>query len=356
MRKLFLLSPFYSILSSFWAVLSARASELQLQLSMPQKLYFVAILLLITTDSVLWVGVISVVAMSIEFWPLFERAWHSLAGKAVLLLFYAIVANFALASSSSVVNEVVGVAASSFNYTHNFAILLYIPAWSVLMSCIALLMLQLLFPLMFTVSFLLRPLGVKNFRLINHQYFHRSTFWVRIILAAVVLYHLAMLIDLYGQVEKALEDPQVVQLVEANADEHKLSGTDGVDVIIDDEIKGNTNNTSTIVPTPIIVESAKPKTPSTLERDREQAIVELEEIKKQPYDELRSQYYSSVRKAIALFAFHLEANVKSRCKKLPTSHVVELNDYEILEITPDVNAEYGYQFKVKKCVSPAFPS
>lgn len=328
-------------ISSCWTVFCSRFTELQTKLSLPQKLYLVAIVLLFATDSVAWVAIISVMAMSIEFWHLFERMWHSLAGKAVLLLFYAIVANFALASSSSVVNDVVGVAASSFNYTHNFAILLYIPAWSVVMSCIVLLLLQLIFPLMFGVSFILRPFGVTNFRLINHVHFHRTTFWVRVILAAVVLYHLAMLMDLYGQVEKALDDPQVVQLVEAETEEGILAD-DGLSIIVKTD------------PAKKEPPKSEPKTAKQVEREQE--LDAIDEIAKQPYSHLRSQYFTSVRKAIALFAFQLEANAKSRCQKLPLSHVVELNDYEILEITPDINAEYGYHFEVKKCISPAFPS
>ncbi len=328
-------------LSSGWTVFSARFTRLQTQLSLPQKLYLVAIVLLFATDSVVWVAIISVIAMSIEFWHLFERMWHSLAGKAVLLLFYAIVANFALASSSSVVNDVVGVASSSFNYTHNFAILLYIPAWSVIMSSIVLLLLQLIFPLMFSVSFLLRPFGVTNFRLINHQHFHRTTFWVRVVLAAVVLYHLAMLMDLYGQIEKALDDPQVVQLVEAQPEEAIVVENDLA--LVESGLAKEVN------PKP----EPKVKTASEIEREKE--LEAIDEIAKQPYNHLRSQYFTSVRKAIALFAFQLEANAKSRCKKSAKSHVVELNDYEILEITPDTDGEYGYHFEVKKCISPAFP-
>ena len=335
-------------ISSCWAVFCSRFTELQTKLSFPQKLYLVAIILLFTTDSVVWVAMISVMAMSIEFWHLFERMWHSLAGKALLLLFYAIVANFALASSSSVVNDVVGVAASSFNYTHNFAILLYIPAWSVVMSCIVLLLLQLVFPLMFGISFILRPFGVKNFRLINHQHFHRTTFWVRVILAAVVLYHLAMLMDLYGQIEKALDDPQVVQLVEAETEEVILADNGSV-LTIKDQDKGKDESIDKKAAELPVIKTAD-------ELVQEQELEAIDEIAKQPYNHLRSQYFTSVRKAIALFAFQLEANTKSRCKKLPLSHVVELNDYEILEITPDINAEYGYHFEVKKCISPAFPS
>jgi len=32
-----------------------------------------------------------------------------------------------------------------------------------------------------------------------------------------------------------------------------------------------------------------------------------------------------------------------------------LNDYEMLQITPDKKAHYGYRFEVKKCISAAFP-
>lgn len=216
------------------------------------------------------------------------------------------------------------------------------------MSCIVLLLLQLVFPLMFGISFILRPFGVKNFRLINHQHFHRTTFWVRVILAAVVLYHLAMLMDLYGQVEKALDDPQVVQLVEAETEEEILAD-DGSTLAVKAQDKGKDESIDKKAEEPPVVKTAD-------ELVREQELEAIDEIAKQPYNHLRSQYFTSVRKAIALFAFQLEANTKSRCKKLPLSHVVELNDYEILEITPDINAEYGYHFEVKKCISPAFPS
>jgi hypothetical protein len=113
----------------------------------------------------------------------------------------------------------------------------------------------------------------------------------------------------------------------------------------------------TIVKAPSVEKEAD-KSPMVMTADEivhEQELAAIDEIAKQPYNHLRSQYFTGVRKAIALFAFQLEANVKSRCKKLPQSHVVELNDYEILEITPDIKAEYGYHFEVKKCISPAFP-
>ena len=52
--------------------------------------------------------------------------------------------------------------------------------------------------------------------------------------------------------------------------------------------------------------------------------------------------------------YHFEADDFSRCAKAENSKVVELNDYEIVEIIPDHTMPYSYKFIVKACESPAF--
>lgn len=61
------------------------------KLSFAQKLYLIALILAFSSTGMGIVASVAVIAMAIEFWPVFERVWHSLAGKAVLLLFYAII-------------------------------------------------------------------------------------------------------------------------------------------------------------------------------------------------------------------------------------------------------------------------
>ena len=58
---------------------------------------------------------------------------------------------------------------------------------------------------------------------------------------------------------------------------------------------------------------------------------------------------------VAQFAYHWEADKFSRCDKDESSRVVELNDYEIVELFEDESTPYGIRFEVKKCISPAFP-
>lgn len=144
-------------LSKLWRYISQDIARL----SFAQKLYLIALILAFSGDLMGVVAVIAVIAMAVEFWPVFELVWHSLAGKAVLLLFYAIIANFALGWSGAIVNEVVGVSASDLDYTHNLAILLYMPAWFLMVSAIVLLALQLIIPVYLVLIFLLKHLYIK---------------------------------------------------------------------------------------------------------------------------------------------------------------------------------------------------
>jgi hypothetical protein len=293
-------------------------------LSLSQKLYLVAFILLLTQgEKLVWVALISVIAMGFEFWPMFERLWHSLAGKAVLLLFYAIIANFALATSAAVVNEVVGVSASHLDYTHNFAILLYLPAWFVVMSGLVLLAMQLIIPLYFIISVLLKPLGIATIRFTEHSKFRKTTAILRLILASIVLYHLGLLVD----VEEAVVVSEETLVSMVNVDGKS-------DYVAEEELEEEI----------VLVPEERLRT-NVLTQDQQE----------KNYDELRQHYQQRVREMIAIFAFSLEADSRSRCQKAKDSSVIELNDYEILEITKDPEAKYGYQFEVKKCVSVAFP-
>ncbi|WP_394392938.1 hypothetical protein [Shewanella woodyi] len=325
-----LLGVFLSLRSYYQKVVS-----LLKRLTNAQKLYLFALLLLMSPDYLGLVVIITVVALTLEFWPLFERVWHSLSGKAVLLLFYAVIANFAIAGAASVVNEVVGVSSTHFSYTHNFAILLYLPAWVIAMTALAILLLQIAVPIYLVFLLMLKPFGVKGLRLINHDHFRFLTMLVRVILASVVLYHLVLLVNLDNEFsdEIALTDENKALVVENvhneiiesfNQTEHLPAGMK----LINDDLS-------------IGLSLASEETKKTNE--------EL-------YENARSDYESLVRHLIATFAFHLESDTKSRCEMEQDTNVVELNDYEILEIKEDLEADYGYSFVVKKCISPAFPA
>lgn len=66
----------------------------------------------------------------------------------------------------------------------------------------------------------------------------------------------------------------------------------------------------------------------------------------QNYDEVLNQI-------LAYFIFRFESDGSSRCEHTEGSNIVELNDYEILEIMPNSTAKYGYTYTVKPCISAA---
>lgn len=308
------------------------------QLSIAQKLYLVAVILLIFKQPLALVALISLIAILLEFWPIFEKVWHSLAGKAVLLLFYALIANFALANASAVVNDVVGVPAQHFNYTHNFAILLYIPAWFITISGIVLFLVQIMSPAYFILLWMLRPLGIRLPLFFKHSTFRRSTFLIRVILSCIVLYHLWMLLGV--DLEENIEDP----------DSHVSQVLDQQDINVEADILSQLEQ------------------PLTKDIENRSAIVEINRVDKEPegfninvnmlqdidFKKVHHNYYIGVRKAVAFFAYTFEADSFSRCEKSVDSHIVELNDYEILAITENSNALYDYDFVVKPCVSATF--
>ncbi|MCL1147211.1 hypothetical protein L2747_14490 [Shewanella marinintestina] len=279
-------------------------------LTFAQYLYLFAFLLAIFSDSFSWVAAITVLALAIELLPLFERIWHSLMGKALLLLFYAVVANFALSWAGGVVNDVIGVSATHFAYTHNLAILLYIPVWFVFITALVILAAQLLVPFYFVLFIFLKPIGIALPQLTQNAHFQKTTWLLRLMLATGLLVHLVLYIvpELDGQALK----------------------------------RNLTSDISVGVEQPLI----------TVNTDVGTAEQEFQD----EYLQTRYKYQSFVRQMIALFAFEFEADSKSRCQKSVDSRVVELNDYEIMEIYQDEAQQDGFRFEVKKCISPAFPA
>lgn len=336
------------------------------KLTSVQKLYLLALAVLIFSDNLVFVAVLTVLGLVAEFWPLFNRVWHSLAGKAILLLFYAIIANFALAGAASVVNEVVGVSASHFNYTHNFAILLFLPSWALAMSIIALLVLQIIAPIYLFLLLIAKPFGIKGFQISSHKHYQKWTMLVRLILSSVLILNLSLLSDVDSVIVDNLNSLSFVrtnkQPIVPASSLPKVNATieDTIVNIITAESKMNIkgadlatdSKTKNTVKKPIVELDMTTNTD-----DKE--ISELEDnIKKDiDYSEKLRQFYSEkTRDLIAHFAYQLEANVNSRCLITDNAHVVELNDYEILQITPNSTMPHGYKFEVKACISPAFPA
>ena len=272
------------------------------QLDFTKKCYLLAILLLcfgLFNIS----AIVTIIGLVIEYWPKFVSLWNTLIGKAIILFFYAALANFALAFSAIIVNEVTGVSASEFLYTHNFSLILYLPVLMVLISLTMLLVVIFIVMIAILLMLLLKPFHYVGMNFLNQPYFIRLTIIKTILLINILFMfneseHEALLtINYSGLVTSQSIDDKEIEITD-NSENDKTD-------IVDNGIKDS--------------------------------------------------YLHWVKRLVANFAYQYEGDSYSRCQKSDNSSVVELNDFEILEIVPDDTQPYGYLFSVKMCHSAAFP-
>lgn len=296
-----------------------KVANLWQSFSTAEKLYSTALLLLIMPFASLKLAALCTLAgLTIEFWPRFVKAWDSLGGKAFILLFYATITNFALAFSAGIVNEVTGVSATHFNYTHNFALLLILPILAVGISLAALLVFQLIMSFYLFLLLVLKPFGIKLIRLFSKSEHPLFTNTIRFIAGFAVLLQFLFSSGIGEQIDKALASMDTEQAAQIS-DDAKESTIKQFTFGIQNESEDNSN---------LGVVTINTDTGNN----------------------------SIVKGLVAAFAYQFEADIYSRCESPADTRSIELNDYEVLHIREKEDEKFGYQFTVAKCVSPAFPA
>lgn len=272
-------------------------------------------------------GLLALVGIVVEFWPKFLKTWESLPGRALILLFYAVVANFALGSASGLVNEVTGVSAGALPYSHNFALLLNLPGWFFVTTVLALLFWQLTMPFYLMLLLLLKLFGLHGLWHPPHYKYLFTTALLRYIWSLVLMVQLWGFGNMTG-----------------------IAGSEGVDAEYYEEITSE------------LAEAVKQEEQLNQQALSDDVQAGLETIAegKQELEKMVSraeQYYLGQKQMLAWFVFDYEADGKSRCQHSPGTKVVELNDYEILQISKrdkyDMDTEVGYDYQVLPCISPA---
>lgn len=308
------------------------------RLNLAQKLYLMAILIILfSSPNIEWGFVCFFVLLGIglEFWPRFTLMWHSLLGKSCLLFFYAVIANFSLASAASVINDITGVGAQHLPYSHNFAILLYLPIWLIGFTFLALLIIQVLSPLYIAVILLLKPFGLRAVKTVTQSTFPVITTMVRMGLSLVVLSQLI----LYNEDDFMSFSQKLNQSI---APFVKAQKSDATEQVAPEELLVATTNSPTIDQ---VDKHEKTSLRKGLFDITGNENLKEEQAKRTPY------YQRFVMHSLNTFIFLLEADSLSRCKVESDARVVEINDYEMLEVTVDKNQEFGYRYEVKPCGS-----
>ena len=274
-------------------------------------------------------AVLLLLATAKEMWQRFAIWWHSLLGKACILIFYAIVLNFSFAYAESIVNGVIGVKPSIVPYSVNLAALLLAPAWTLIGSMLTLQFYSMLHLVKVMLLLMLRPFGVQSKHLLDDEVFPVWTLIARIVYLPVVTVILTFTLASYfsGHPEEFLSWGETGQQQHVPTSVQKQ-----VDKIKKREAE---------------LQQQQPKSSQTKVPEFQVFI-----------DESGFKFPTMLwlNKLVASFNYHIESLGASSCKLTPPEHLVHINDYEVLVITPDATQPVGYNYKVRVCDSPAFPA
>ncbi len=115
-------------------------------------------------------------------------------------------------------------------------------------------------------------------------------------------------------------------------------------------------NTSQLITIEEETEKSLEDSDSSLTKEQAEDTSELEEDLTALLTDAKEKsihYKKAQRQALASFIYEFEADSRSRCAHPEGTRVIELNDYEILQIAQTPEDEIGYTYTVEPCRSAA---
>lgn len=284
-------------------------------LHLAQRCYLVAVLVLLlalvglmpTAVALLLATVASMTAFTLDAWPQLEKFWHSLYGKALMIFIYAIFLNVVLAYAEASVNHLTGVKPDTMRYTVNLVALMLAPGWLIGGSALLMLLYMMLHLSKISLFLLLRPLGLRSKHFFEGEAYPLSTLLLRILLLPLTCIMLILMTEAYadGRAYVKLDDIYI-----------------GFDRTVD---AGN-----------------------------QQANLYWHWIDANgPFpDDSQAKPYHWYELLAADFLYQVESQGKSSCVLKAEEHGVQVGEFDLLVIKPDVAAPSGYHFSVRPCNSP----
>jgi len=323
-----------------------------------QKIYVLAFGLLIAyadeiftgkEDYITVIGCIALIAMARELWGLFTQIWDTMFGKSIVLVLYAIVANFTLSLSAQKINIIVGVAPSELIYTQGLTTLMMLPFWILLLSVLALTFVFVGAQFKSLFFGLLRFLRLHHIKPENREHFSGVFLVIRLIILPLVIMTLAQGLTWYSQkihiqnlsfdINDLLSKEQKINLESETKDVKKELATE-----LEAEFGTKIDKSAmTVIETKLEVS----------EEDVSAAIKEIAPAEAKIFRlggdiDLSSSELTLFDRAIASFVYHFEAFEFSRCKISKTERAVPLNENDILVVEKD-NSDIGFKFSARLC-------
>lgn len=303
----------------------SRCAHIWQQLDLAQRCYLLSALLVVGwlgtfSTQPLLLGLLGVTlfgAVISDIWQGFVRIWHSLPGKAFILVCYAVLANFCFALADSSVNNLIGVRPEVVPFSVNLTLMLLAPFWSFLLAFALLTLYLLLHTIKVMLLLMLRPLGVRSHHILNGSY-PKLSLMARLCFLPVVFMYMAAAMT--GYLTGNTAALQMFQAEDAAPSSVVMPGTTNTPDVAEPEDL----NINLFGPESSGIRGFNPEVPW-------------------------------INKTVAWFLYQVESLGKSQCLLQGDEHLVHLNDYEVLVITPDSKQPYGYRYQVRACGSPSLP-
>ncbi|TXH97905.1 MAG: hypothetical protein E6Q75_03180 [Rheinheimera sp.] len=293
-----------------------RVGQIWQQLDLSQRCYLISVLLLLcwlfSLNTQPWLlgllGISLFTAVINDIWQGFLRIWHSLPGKTFILVSYAILANFCFALADSSVNNLIGVRPEVVPFSVNLTLMLLAPFWSFLLAFVLLAAYLILHSVKLMLLVMLRPLGVRSHHLQGGSY-PKLSLTARLCFLPVIFIYMAAAMSGY--------------------------------------LNGNTTAIELFQqPVTAAPEAAPPRSAVPEVTVFNQQLSGISGIN----PEVRW-----INRTVAWFLYQIESLSKSQCVMQGAEHLVHLNDFEVLVITPDDSQPYGYRYQVRACGSATGP-
>lgn len=270
-------------------------------------------------------GVSVVSALIIDIWNVFEHLWHKLAGKTFLIAIYLGLANYCYALSQSQVNSLVGIRPDLVPHSVHLNLFLMAPLWSFGLAFVVLVFYTAYHTLKGFLMLLLRPIGVRSHHLSDEV--HPVLFLViRIFMLPVVIVYLGIAMSGY-----------IVGGDLTNTDVNLIDGNKGSPLRIETKL------------TPTEAQDTASAS------ERKSVTLFGQPASQDPLSYLATPNLPWIDHIVAGFLYHVESMGRSNCQQQGDEHVVYINDYEILVITPNSKEKTGYQFTIRACNSKFVP-
>ena len=320
-------------------------------LSIAQRAYVIAMLLLILTSmevlssdlGITLAAMVGISAFMLDAWPAFEKFWHTLYGKALLIALYAVILNIVLAYAEATVNNMTGVKPDLMRYTVNLVAMLLAPAWLFGATVVVMLGYMILHMLKIMLYLVLRPLGIRSRQLFDDEAYPKTFLTIRLLLMPFVCVMMVQLVDAY---------------IKGHSD--VTWQTNGANVMLDLDVAPS-ELPALIAATPdaAMANQAVPKaTAAPLRHDSpshtmaEQSVMNGSADLSQRIAQAEQHGFHWYEVLAAQFLYHVESQGKSSCQLIADEHAIPVGDWDVLIITPKPEAALGFAFAVRPCQSP----